>query len=349
MTNVVPIKHKQQVSEQASEWVVKLDKQSLSEQELQAFNQWVAQSDLHRQEFIELAQAWGNLEVLSVLADVLPLEQTATNSRVESTPAKGRFWLATAASMLIAFFSWFWLWPQYQVSKIESEDGIYTTAIGEQKQLLLNDGSKIQLNTNTRLQVDYSAQLRNIKLLYGEAHFEVAKDNTRAFVVDVGNGSVKAVGTAFNIHYQGQAVDVVVTEGVVDVTTKQETSGFGNANLREQQTIAVSAGQGIQYDKFVQPVVDLEVDELDKTLAWQSGMLIFEGESLQTAVEQIRRYTQVEIVIEDPQLKQMPVGGYFRTGEVDAMLEALELSFGIEVVFVEKDRVLLSKATEQAE
>ena len=96
-----------------------------------------------------------------------------------------------------------------------SGNGIYETRIGEQNSITLVDGSVIQLNTDSHIQVNYEKNQRSIVLMAGEAHFEVAKDPSRPFVVKAGDGMVRAVGTAFTVRINPEALKVIVTEGKV--------------------------------------------------------------------------------------------------------------------------------------
>ena len=94
---------------------------------------------------------------------------------------------------------------------------IYTTGVGEQKTIQLADNSVVQLNTNSRLEVDYSSDLRRLSLTQGEAHFDVAHNPQRPFEVLAGQGLVRAIGTAFTVHIRKIDVEVIVTEGTVEL------------------------------------------------------------------------------------------------------------------------------------
>ena len=213
----------------------------------------------------------------------------------------------------------------------------------------LADGSSIKLNTDSRVQIDYTSDFRNIYFKRGEAYFDVVYEARRPFVVHVGNGSVTAVGTAFNIEYNDNIVGVTVIEGIVEVNTVP-ANGVAAAPAGGQSRQAgiitktsVSAGQTVEFSEAIHSVDPVEPQEIDHRLAWQRGMLIFDGAYLEDAVNEIARYTDTEIVINDEAIRKVQIGGYFRTGEIDAMLRAFESSFGIEVNRVNDNLILLSK------
>ena len=102
---------------------------------------------------------------------------------------------------------------------LDSTNGYYATAIGKQTSVLLADGSTLHLNTNSQVSVDYAEGYRNIRLLQGEVHFDVAKNKAQPFRVYAGQGRVQAVGTAFTVYLRAKDIEVLVTEGKVELAT----------------------------------------------------------------------------------------------------------------------------------
>ncbi|MCZ0953689.1 MAG: FecR domain-containing protein, partial [Rhodospirillaceae bacterium] len=234
-------------------------------------------------------------------------------------------------------------------------NGVYSTSIGEQRTTQLADGSTVMLNTNSRIQVDYSREYRDIQLLRGEAHFTVTESDVIPFRVFAANRRVEAVGTAFAVHLRESEVEVTVSEGKVALVSHAParadatTSGvapvealLGTLEAGETVIVADSTSDAGKED-FIRRI---ELPNIDRLLAWREGLLAFSGESLETAVEEIGRYTTVNIEIPDPAVRAIRIGGQFPVGETDAMLSALEENFGLRVQRVSRDHVVLSAAAE---
>jgi transmembrane sensor len=226
---------------------------------------------------------------------------------------------------------------------IESTDGLYATEVGHRREQKLSDGSVIQLNTDSEVKVDYSQGHRIVRLLKGEAHFRVAHDESRPFDVYAGTSLIRATGTAFSVHVQGQDVTVTVDEGSVALGTR-------NVSRPDEQAIsmlrALKSGQLAKMRKEVEEVRTLEAGALAQQLAWRDGLLIFTGEPLSEVIDQVSRYTPMRIEIADARLRALPVGGRFRVDDLDAMLEVLESSFGIRVVRLDERNIQLLAAPE---
>nr|WP_279538443.1 FecR domain-containing protein [Pseudomaricurvus alcaniphilus] len=244
-----------------------------------------------------------------------------------------------ACTLLLVFLSW----------QLELFGKTYVTPVGTQRTMTLADGSLMRMNTNTRIKVVYSGSTRLIVLQQGEAQFDVKKDNQRPFTVRVGEASVTAVGTAFNIDYSRDIADVLVTEGVVEINAAPPaTNGFfttlaDRTPAPAASRISLSEGQSAKIDKSVQAVRQLQPEEIHRKLAWQKGMLMFNGERLAEVIEQVTRYTDTRIIIDDADIANIAIGGYFRTGDTHAMLDALQNSFDIKVTRVNPKLVLLGK------
>ena len=210
----------------------------------------------------------------------------------------------------------------------------FTTAIGEMSTVTLSDGSILQLNTDSEVNVAFSDEVRQLELISGEVFFEVAKDPNKPFIVDVGEDKVAAIGTAFNIDARpGLDTEVLVTEGKVKVSL--------NSEKKEKDEVYLTRGQKVT---IVGNTPDVKYDQdTDALLSWRDGMLVFEGEPLQEAVREIDRYTPLTFTIMDDAIADIPVGGYFKTGDTDQLLKILNLNFGVQSKQI-GDEVLLYKS-----
>jgi transmembrane sensor len=348
VTNVYNISPEGKVFEEASLWVSKLDR-GLSLEEQVSLDQWLSKSDRNRLALIKVGQVWDKSEVLSKLADLFP-------EPVENHPARSWALPAIAASVaIIALSIWFAI-PEFSPAESRSDlaqanvEGLYQTAIGEHIRVNLPDGTELLLNTNTTVRVNYSDQQRLLTLEKGELHVDVAHDENRPLSVLVGGQIVQAVGTAFNVELNAdRKVDLVVTEGKVLVSV--QSAGLFNPVVQMQDRIempstslTVTQGERVLLGERQEEVELMEViepSEIEILLSWQSGNLVFRGESLEEAIQEISRYTAVEFVFLNEDLKQLKVAGLFQTGDVDGLLVALNDNFHIDSQRIDQ-RVLLN-------
>lgn len=356
MVNVVEFKNRDTIREQAMEWIILLDDRQLDQDEIEAFLDWLDASPGHRPEFIQLAKLWGGMDVMSQLSHLIPLDQQSEVDEAKKWKSKWRpQWVAMAASLVfVSLIGVFMAMPdieQWDFVYSSSVDA-YSTKVGVQNTIRLADNSVINLNTDSSVKVDYREHSRDIYLERGEAHFDVEHDPKRPFIVHVGDGMVRAVGTAFNIHYDEGIVDVLVTEGVVEVTASlgeseiakpEYVAASGQAQEKAMTRTSIGVGQTVAFKEVIRSVDTVAPKEIERKLAWKNGMLIFEGDYLEHAIKMITRYTDTQILIKDPSIRNVQVGGYFKTGEIDAMLDTFETSFGIKVTRISKNLIFLSK------
>jgi transmembrane sensor len=211
-----------------------------------------------------------------------------------------------------------------------SEPQTLATAVGQQRNVTLADGSIVTLNTNTIVETDLRRRTREIYLRKGEAHFQVAHDRSRPFLVHAGDAVVRAVGTAFEVRVMtDQHVDVVVDEGRVEVrATAQEPV---SQKLPATTVRALNAGERLSTASGDFAVVPITAQQLSSELAWREGAIIFDGEPLSEAIAEIERYTDARIIVSDPQIAALRVGGRFRTGDVQEFFNALQTALPVSI------------------
>ncbi len=361
MSKIVEFDTRTSLERQAREWLIRLDGDvPLSGDEKTALRDWMARSVQHRDELVRLAKFWNNANVLTELA--VPLER-AVDARRRARQRVGL--IALAASVVCAsVLAGVWWWTQRMPL---SANGTYGTAIGQQQAIALPDGSSIQLNTDSQIEVGYSGTVRKIRLLRGEALFSVAHDVGRPFDVYAANGIVRAVGTAFSVRVAGNDVNVTVTTGTVDVSEvtrdstvvpatakvsgpsrNSATQAEAGAQADKRRTLArVTAGQAVDLHGGRSEVAihELPPPELQRRMAWHEGYLVFSGEPLSAMVDEVNRYSPVTLRIADPTLESIAIGGRFRIGDLDAVLGALRENFGIQSVREDDRHILLEPAT----
>ena len=349
MSNVHSFSTREDIHEEACVWVSRIDR-GLSAQEKDALSAWMASSNVHREVLFELASLWDDMSVLHELSGLFPLDEQApkTNEGV----LKGARWQIAASVAFIFMTVGGLIFNQWYTS---ADDVIVvaqraSTQVGEQKSVSLSDGSTLHLNTNSIVSIAFSDQERRISLLQGEAFFDVAHEKNRPFVVAAGANTVTAIGTAFNVQLVDKAVfELVVTEGRVLVQDKALQSAAEDAKILNGQSAIIDegslvfSGEKALVSKTIAQRHSVTNELMSDDLAWQNGMLVFKGETLDTVLAEITRYTPMRFQITDESLKTRRVAGYFKVGDIEGLLNALEHSFAIKNEQVSQYTILLSE------
>ena len=216
----------------------------------------------------------------------------------------------------------------------------FVTAATEHRTVDLADGSTLLMNTGSEIEVDFRASERRINLRQGEVHFSVAKDAARPFIVAAGVVKVRAVGTAFNVRRSTEAIEVVVTEGKVQVS--RDDGAVARASLilaaGESARIGTDVAQPLPVAGQIGP------EALREKLAWQAPRLKFDHTPLAEVLAQFNRYSRVQLTLGDPELAQRPVGGTFDANNSEAFVNLLLTSGDVRVERASETRVVLRKA-----
>lgn len=208
---------------------------------------------------------------------------------------------------------------------------VYTTGTAEHRRVTLDDGSSIMLGAETSVAVHYGEAERSILLTSGEAYFDVAKDASRPFVVDVGGLKVRAVGTAFNILSAPDDVLVSVTEGIVQVDTVEEAD--------VSRTALLEVGDELEVSREDQTFTQREEDP-SRMLFWQNDVLYFRGEQLKDIFHRIDRYTDQSVVLADDRVGELLFSGSINRHNIDSWLTTLPLAFPVRIDRT-KDRIVI--------
>ncbi len=353
MSKVSPIfkVNKDAIQEQACVWVSKMDR-GLSLAEKNEFIYWVNQSELHREILFDFARLWDDLSVLNELSALFPIEKQKAKKRTKSKITKFAMAASIALAVLVGNYFHFAIPSHEQITAQQfTEIKNLKTVVGQQASFSLSDGSIIQLNTNSLVKINFSENKRLLTLVKGEARFDVAKDKTRPFTVTVGNKSFTALGTIFNVEKKSdQEMELVVTEGKVLITKASAlldtiSEVFSELPSKQLPGVLVKSGEKAIIEKDIQaPVQKVSLDQVQKDLAWQQGMLIFEGESLAEALKEVSRYTSTHFEIADQKLANIKVAGYFKAGDIEGLLQSLHSNFNINFEKTHRNSIRLSLA-----
>lgn len=322
--NIVSLPDRDALEMEASEWLMRLEDEDAAAEELTAFYAWRDQSDIHRAVFAEMAALWGDFDVIEGLKDRAAAARHADRAQQHGRrPLPRRAGIAAiAASLMVAVGAG----TLYQAGGIGGPyQAQFETAVGERTQVELRDGSVIELNTDTQLAVTFSKTARQIQLLRGEAYFDVAPDAQKPFSVFAGEGVVTAVGTEFTVRLRDALVDVMVTEGRVALAAQRPPVTASDTPAAPTPIAELRVGQGAVFHQADDQLEMVAPDAIARKLSWREGLLSFAGEPLGEVVADISRYTHLTIDIEDEALRALPVAGFFKIDDVDAMLEALEI------------------------
>jgi transmembrane sensor len=210
----------------------------------------------------------------------------------------------------------------------------YSTPVGALASIPLSDGSNVTLNTDSQIQVDYTSRERVIKLDQGEAFFEVSKDPGRPFIVEMANKRVTAVGTKFSVRRGRDDIRVFVTEGRVQIDRKD--------TLSRSAATQVTAGSEAHTKQNAVLIDRPEPTQVEQILSWRTGYLVFHDTPLADAIAEFNRYSTRKVVIDDPTLASLRIGGRFRSTDADAFLWLLQSGFPISVA-QRDDRISLTR------
>lgn len=314
----------------AAEWFGRREV-GLSPAEEQEFQAWLEADERHAIHYGQFDDTWDLLDGLK------ELDQPAFSSERTAQPGFARFrWaaasLAAAAAIAVAFY----FWPDASSNPVQ----VAETQAGGFKVMELPDGSVVHLNANSSVSVQYGDRERRVLLERGEAHFSVAKNPDRPFIVTAGAVSVHAVGTAFNVRMDPAAVEVMVTEGKVRV----DDSTKGGSLLTQETATSVASPVADSHllvagEKVVIPVmasvpapatpVAVAPEQMEQSLAWQTKMLEFDMTPLGDVVKEFNRYNTHQLVITDTALARRPFGGSFRADNYTVFVQLLEQRFGV--------------------
>ncbi len=316
-------------AEIAARWVARLDRGDLSADELIALREWAIAHPSHMRELEYAVRIWESLDALAALRTIVARpERSRRKTTMPRAVAAGVAALAAALSLLL------WI----GVGEPAEYNGSFVTRIGEIQVIEPGEGSRISLNTDSHLAVEFDSTFRRVRLDRGEAYFDVAPDDERPFVVETDFGNIVVTGTAFLVRVEEAGLEVTVKEGHVQLQRSAADPEEGHVSIA-----LLTAGEvaSIESDgsRRIEPI---ETTRLVRKLGWRDGMLMFNGESLEEVVREVGRYTPIKINIEDHALRTRRVGGYFRAGEIDDLLATLESDFGIRVEKVGDSEVNLS-------
>lgn len=336
----------EQIYAEAAEWCVEFRAGDVDAAGRVKFVAWLRTSPEHMRAYLELAAIWNEgprldpgrafgqdlIEELEANANIIPFSgefAASTSAARVSRGGRGVTLLAVAASVILTLFG-AWAWSQRHT---------YSTGIGEQRSLALEDGSSVTLNAMSRIRVRFTATRRDIDLIQGQAFFRVAKDKTRPFIVESKGAQVRAVGTEFDVYRRMTGTIVTVVEGRVAVFLQDPTN---SRSVGASDSVHEELAAGEQAILTAKSTVKPKQPNVAAATAWTHGRLIFESATLAEVVEEMNRYNQRPLVIEGAQLAAFRITGVFASTDPQALIRFLQARPGI-VVTERSDEVLITQ------
>jgi transmembrane sensor len=276
---------------EASAWLARLQGSSRTAAAEAAFKAWLAEDVVHARAFARVTETW----------DIIPgAAQLDTVRATAKTRSRRRVLEALAACLLLAAIGG-------GVILYELRDPVYQTMVGGRQTVMLEDGTRITLNTDTRLTVAYTKTERRIVLSHGEATFKDTEDPQRPFIVQAGDRKVLALGTAFDVRSDPRLLQVTLMEGQVEVSPV----GPGQVGARVDEKAVLSPGERMT----VRPGGEQTLDRpnLEEITAWQRGQVMFDNATLAEVMAELNRYGNTHVRLDDPALAQLRVSGVFTT------------------------------------
>lgn len=318
-----------ETDEQAALWAARLDGSELTATERASLEEWLAAEPARAALLSEYRGLSGDL------ARVLP--ELAAEGRVE-TPRRDRGpvrsllanrWIVSAALAALVVAAAVW-------TRMPGRSETMATITAQRRSFTLADGTTVELNANTSIVVENGRSERHVRLSGGEAFFVVSKDKSRPFVVETPAGSMRDIGTEFNVRAESDSqLEVTVAEGSVQVT---------QAGSSGSPQVLVSGDQLTSRDGSVS-VRALSARSVDDTLAWRKGMIVCDGMTLSEAVERFARYNGLKIAVTAGAAGHR-IGGIYRIDDPNSFYDDLESIYNVRVTRGSDGSARLSSAAE---
>jgi transmembrane sensor len=308
---------------EASVWIVRLHGAHRTPELEAGFRRWLTVNPENAVEFERVTSVWESAPHASIagVPRVARWKPPFSNLR--------RFGLAATLLLLVAAGAFL----TYRLK----QDPEYVTAIGEQRTVPLDDGSRIALNSNSAIKIEFTAERRAVRLLRGEAFFEVTHNHERPFVVIAGDNQVTAVGTAFEVRYEPDHIDVTLVEGKVNVTSTAEPP-VAPASVSSSKTglvklsssgYAMTAGERLRVAKGAAPTMD--APRVDAVIAWRRGEVMLDDTPLTDATAEMNRYSKSALIIDESRIATLHVSGIYHTGDSEGFAQTVAQLYSLEV------------------
>ena len=337
------------IKEQASYWVLVRHSGSWSDAEEAELQAWMRQGVAYLIEYEYALKLWKKLDQFQTSS--FPARQTAHLLRAKNNEQRKqvrKIQKNAVTGLLILCLA-------VGIKEIRLTDTFHT-GVGERKTIILEDGSKLTLNTNTNITVRINDNSRQINLKQGEVYIIAAHEKDRPFDVIAGNGRIRDIGTRFNVYADGKATQVTVAEGKVAVIPDVRITGapffdhllslgtlwFAPDNFYQNRNgVELLADEQLVYNAYGETSPPISINH-DNVIAWHKGRLVFEMASLEEVLTQVQRYYPVKFEYAKDSLKHIQVSASFEIDNLQTILNTLQTTFPIIARQFESGRIILS-------
>lgn len=301
------------VFQEATRWFGRLREADVSPRTRKRFQRWLDHDAGHADAYAQAERLWGALDGPAKRAAARNEEEIEALIASARRPARGRVLVVALALALCAAGAW---WRRGGLDDLRAT---YVTAPGDRQRYVLDDGTILDLNTDTAVAIDLRPERRSIRMFRGEAFFAVAHDASRPFVVSTPEGKALDVGTAFNVRIRDDETIVSVVEGEVEASAADDPASRAQLRPGEQTAVARAA---------VGPVRPFKT----AAATWRTGQIAFFRTPLGEVVDELNRYRRGRIVIFGEGLRTLPVTGVFSTRDPAEAISVIEATLGVTAI-----------------
>jgi transmembrane sensor len=304
---------------EAANWIISQSDGQLSEADQETFDSWFAASEGNKAAYWRLKLGWEEADRIGALGH----DQASVN--FNRNRIARQWWVPSSIAASLALL----VGAQVLVNRSEpaKQERIvsraFATAVGARRSIGLPDGSRVQLNTASRVRAAVTAKAREVWLDQGEAFFEIAHNKAQPFVVHAGDRTITVLGTKFSVRREGSQVTVAVLEGRVRVDEPRSD--------QPTRSMIIVAGD-IALVKGTSTMVTSRSDErVEDALSWRAGMLSFEQDRLTDIAAEFNRYNVRKMVVTDPEAGAIRIAGVFPAKDPDGFVELLRDAYGLKI------------------
>lgn len=316
----------------ATDWVVRKDRGLAGPEKLQ-FEAWLAESPQNREAYFQALDDWRRMDQLSAVGDLAEeadaiIARAQANRRRRTWLYSGLAGLAAAAVIVLSVIGSPARSSRLAVRSVPAVKEKYQVMESTAHQMKLSDGSRVELNGDARIEVDFTPDERRVRLVAGEAHFFVAKDAVHPFLVFANGVIVRAVGTAFDVRLAASSVEVLVTEGKILLhnSNPHPTSAESAPSLIAGEMAVVNTTATSTKPMSISKAGALEMNQ---ALAWQSTRLVFDRTPLENVIAAFNHYNDHQLIIGAPELRTRTLSGVFRADNLEGFIRLLQVSIDV--------------------
>jgi len=289
---------------EAAAWIVRLHGPHRCAELEAAFRDWLQAHPENGKQFERVTEVWD-------AGSSVPVPGVPRMTRWKEEPRRRQWSLAAALLLLLCGLAGWITWRAWV-------DPSYTTGVGEQRVVRLDDGTRLSLNSGTRVVITYSDSERRVELVRGEAFFEVAHNAARPFIVTAGDQQVVAIGTTFVVRYEAARTAITLLEGSVKVSPATDMG----LTLAPGERVTFAAGGSRRLDE----------PKIEAVTAWRRGEVMLDSTQLEEAVAELNRYDKNTLIIDDPQIATLSISGIYHAGDSRGFAHTIAKLYGLEII-----------------